>query len=114
MAWIQLTSIEQLRQAIDNSAEKPQLFFKHSTRCIISKMALQEFERSEVHKSCNADFYLLDLLNYRAVSNEIAERLNVFHQSPQAIFLFKKEVLYSETHERIDGKKIQLILDSLK
>jgi len=31
MAWIQLTSIEQLRQAIQNSDVKPQLFFKHST-----------------------------------------------------------------------------------
>jgi bacillithiol system protein YtxJ len=113
MAWLQLTSPVQLLEAINSSSIKPQLFFKHSTRCIISKMALQEFERSGVIKSGLADFYLLDLLNYRSISNEISERLNIIHQSPQAIILFENKVLYSETHERIDGKKVQVILDTI-
>jgi bacillithiol system protein YtxJ len=114
MAWITLNSQAQLQEAIILSETMPQLFFKHSTRCIISKMALQEFERSGVINSISANFYLLDLLNYRDISNEISNRLNIIHQSPQTIMLFKNEVLYSETHDRIDGHKIQLILDSLK
>jgi bacillithiol system protein YtxJ len=114
MAWIHLTSQEQLHEAINRSETKPQLFFKHSTRCIISKMALQEFERSEVIHSSDADFYLLDLLNYRTISNEISARLNVVHQSPQAILLAKNEVVYSETHERISGAKVQNILETIK
>lgn len=113
MAWIQLTSQEQLQEAINRSDTKPQLFFKHSTRCIISKMALQDFESSGVIDTNAADFYFLDLLNYRPISDEIAERLNVFHQSPQAILFSKNEVLYSETHDRINGVKVQQILDSI-
>jgi len=114
MAWIHLTSKEQFQEAINNSETKPQLFFKHSTRCIISKMALKEFEQSGVIDSSDADFYLLDLLNYRNISNEISECLNIVHQSPQAILLARKEVLYSETHERINGAKVQHILDAIK
>lgn len=113
MAWIHLTSQGQLEEAINLSEAKPQLFFKHSTRCIISKMALQAFESSRVLDSGAADFYLLDLLNYRTISNEITNRLNIIHQSPQAIMLSKNEVIYSETHDRIDGLRIQQILDSI-
>jgi bacillithiol system protein YtxJ len=114
MAWIHLNSIEQLLKAVENSQVKPQLFFKHSTRCIISKMALQEFERSGVVNSEFADFYLLDLLNYRGISNEIAELLNVVHQSPQAILVSKNQVIYSETHERIDGNNVKKLIDSIR
>jgi bacillithiol system protein YtxJ len=114
MAWIHLTSQEQLQEAINRADTKPQLFFKHSTRCIISKMALQDFERSGVIDVSEADFYLLDLLNYRQISNSISEGLNIIHQSPQAIMLSKSEVIYSETHERINGAKVQQILDGFK
>ena len=114
MAWIHLTSQEQLQEAINSNESKPQLFFKHSTRCIISKMALQDFERSTVIDSSAADFYLLDLLNYRNISDEISKRLNIIHQSPQVIMLSNNEVLYSETHDRINGAKVQHILDAIK
>lgn len=114
MAWIHLTSQEQLQEAINRAETKPQLFFKHSTRCIISKMALQDFERSGVIDVSEADFYLLDLLNYRSISNEISAELNIIHQSPQAILLSKNVVIYSETHDRINGSKVQQILDGLK
>jgi bacillithiol system protein YtxJ len=77
-------------------------------------MALQDFERSRVIDSTSADFYLLDLLNYRNISDEISKRLNIIHQSPQVIMLSNNEVLYSETHERINGAKVQHILDEIK
>lgn len=114
MAWLHLNSIEQLQIAIQNSENKPQLFFKHSTRCIISKMALQEFERSGVLDHTSADFYLLDLLNYRTISNEIAEQFKVVHQSPQAILVSNNVVVYSETHERIDGNNVKKLIDSFQ
>lgn len=114
MAWNHLTSKEQFQAAINNSETKSQLFFKHSTRCIISKMALNDFEKSGVLNSQNADFYLLDLLNFREISNEISNCFNIIHQSPQAILFSKNEVLYSETHERINGAKVQHILDAIK
>jgi bacillithiol system protein YtxJ len=113
MAWIQLISEEQFEEAIHRSETKPQFFFKHSTRCIISKMALKEFERTGVVNSIIADFYLLDLLNYRSISNEISERLNIVHQSPQGILLSKNKVVYLETHEKIDGIKVLNVLDKI-
>ena len=83
MNWNQLISMDQLSELKKKSTEKPQLIFKHSTRCSISIMALNRFERGE--GASNVDFYLLDLLSFRNISNEIADQFNVHHQSPQIL-----------------------------
>jgi bacillithiol system protein YtxJ len=38
MNWIELSDLEQVDQIIQQSLLKPQLIFKHSTRCSISSM----------------------------------------------------------------------------
>ena len=45
--------------------------------------------------------YYLDLLNFREVSNEIANRYSVQHQSPQILVLKNREVVYDVSHEGI-------------
>jgi bacillithiol system protein YtxJ len=96
MNWITLNSIEQLDQIKEASFTKPQLLFKHSTTCSISKMAFSRFERAEAPD--NIDFYYLDLLNYRAISNAIAEKFQVHHESPQVILIKNGECKYDESH----------------
>ena len=44
MNWINLTDINQLDLIVEESKIKAVVIFKHSTRCIISKMALRGFE----------------------------------------------------------------------
>ena len=109
--WVKISSIDQLNDVLLNAREKPALFFKHSTRCSISSMALNSFERYWKHDSDFCDLYFIDLLNYRDVSNEIAILTGVVHQSPQVIVVHQKEVLYDATHSSIDGRKIESILN---
>ena len=45
MNWKQLTDFQQLKQLTEASYQDPVLFFKHSTRCSLSVMALNRFER---------------------------------------------------------------------
>lgn len=59
----------------------PTLLFKHSTRCPISAGALEEME------AFGGEFVYLDLIAHRDVSNEIARRLGVQHESPQLILV---------------------------
>lgn len=108
--WNQLTSIEQLNQLVLSVQTKPVLIFKHSTRCGISSMALNSFRMSWSSDNELADLYMLDLLNHRDVSNEIAMLTGVMHQSPQVIVLSKKEVIYDASHSQIDTRKIESIL----
>ncbi|AGC78156.1 bacillithiol system protein YtxJ [Nonlabens dokdonensis] len=112
--WELLESIDQLENVIKNSTIKPKVIFKHSTRCGISRMVLNQFEKGFESNEDAVTFYFLDLLNYREVSNAVAEKLNVRHQSPQVIILYDKEILHTESHHGIDIKKVQQIVSNKK
>lgn len=99
--WLPLENEEQLQNAIQSSSESPIIIFKHSTRCFISKMALRNFE-SEFAQN-NIKSYLLDLINYRSISNDIARQLEIQHQSPQLLIVSNGKVIHTSTHENIDG-----------
>ena len=73
----------------------PLLLLKHSTRCPISAAALEEVE------AFTPDFVYLDLLAHRDVSNAIADRLGVPHESPQAILLKGGRAVAVLNHDEI-------------
>lgn len=106
MPWIKLTDENQLEECWNLSHQKPQLIFKHSTRCSISIMALTRFQGSGILDSDVIDSYYLDLLTFRNISNAIETKSGVVHQSPQVIVLNKGEVFLSETHGMINGRAI--------
>ncbi|PPK95477.1 MULTISPECIES: bacillithiol system redox-active protein YtxJ [Nonlabens] len=110
--WDTLESIDQLDNIIKNSSIKPKVIFKHSTRCGISRMVFNQFQKGYESNDDNVTYYLLDLLSYRDVSNAVAQKLNVVHQSPQVIIIFNKEVVHTESHHGIDIKKVQQIVSS--
>ena len=110
LPWNQLTSIEQLRSILTPPLEKPVLLFKHSTRCGISTVNLNAFEKTWSSGNELCDIYYLDLLNHRDVSNEIASLTGVVHQSPQVIVLKGSEVIYDASHSSIDARKIESLL----
>lgn len=105
IGWIQLTSLEQLNEIIDASADKPVLIFKHSTRCSVSRMVLRQFE-NEFDKEEKITPYFLDLLEHRNVSNEIADRFGVIHQSPQVIVVKDGKAIYNTSHSDIEAVKL--------
>jgi bacillithiol system protein YtxJ len=96
MNWISLTTEEQLSQIKEKSVTVPQVIFKHSTRCSISSMVLDRLERSSTPESI--DFYYLDLIANRNISNKIAEVFNVYHESPQILIIKDGECIYDESH----------------
>lgn len=110
--WDTLESIDQLDNIIKNSSIKPKVIFKHSTRCGISRMVFNQFQKGYESNDDNVTYYLLDLLSYRDVSNAVAQKLNVVHQSPQVIIIFNKEIVHTESHHGIDIKKVQQIVSS--
>ena len=111
-SWEELKDSEALRQYVEKSEQVPVLFFKHSTRCSISSMALSRFEEKwDTNEDCK--LFFLDLLQFRPVSNLLADLTNVEHQSPQVIVLFNEEVIYTATHSAIDAKDIHELLQQL-
>ncbi len=104
--WISLTDLGQLNEIITLSNEKPVLIFKHSTRCSISRMALKQFE-NEFDLQAKVTPYFLDLLEFRSISNEIATRFNVMHQSPQLLLIRDGIAIYDVSHDSIDAQELK-------
>lgn len=96
--WIPLTDAESLDALEDASFSTPCLVFKHSTRCSISEIAKLRLEDDWDVDSGSVKAYYLDLLRYRPISNALAERYAVFHESPQVLLLQNGECTYDESH----------------
>ena len=101
MPWLPLSTIDQLEPIADQSKIKTQLIFKHSTRCGISRMVMNQFV-SAYDVDVNADLHYLDLLNYRDVSNEVGYKFQVMHQSPQLLVLRNGVVVAHASHGAIN------------
>ena len=105
--WNALTEIKQLDAIVEASTEKPVVIFKHSTRCSISRMALKNFEREYDLAESEAAPYFLDLLEHRDISNEIAQKFQVIHQSPQLILIKDGKAVYNASHSEIDAEALK-------
>ena len=107
LQWNILDSKEQLESIIEESYQKPQVIFKHSTTCPISSMAKRRLEQNW---SVATSPYYLDLIRYRSVSNEIADRLSVIHESPQIILVKDGKAIYDESHLDISVDSLAEVL----
>ncbi len=99
MIWTKITSIDQLNNIDSESQSEKILIFKHSTSCSISRMALNRLEsnwKSEYGETLKP--YYLDLIAHRNISNEIADRYDVIHESPQVLLISKGKSFYNESH----------------
>lgn len=99
MEWKPLTEVGQLEDVDRASREKAVLILKHSTRCSISSAALARLERAwssaddEEHSA-----YYLDLIRHRDVSDAIALRYGVRHESPQVLVIRNGRCVHTDSH----------------
>ena len=106
--WKPLHQHEQVDELRHVSAGRPQIIFKHSTRCSISSLALRRFEQQVVHS--NADFHFLDLVAHRDISEQVSKIFDVRHESPQVLFITDGDCVYDESHFGIDADKINQMI----
>ena len=104
MNWKNIEDYNQVQNLVEASHKQPQVIFKHSTRCSISVMAKNRLERSGLPDQIQ--FHYLDLLQYRDISNKIAEQFSVYHQSPQILLIKNGECIFEETHSAISMDEI--------
>ena len=102
-----LDKMEQFDEIDEISKTKPVVLFKHSTRCSISRMALKQFDAEFNYPEEKIDWYLLDLLNHRDLSNEIASRYNVVHQSPQIVVIRNGKAVFNVSHDSISAEDLK-------
>ena len=102
LPWIPLSQLQQLKFIKDKSKTKTQVIFKHSTRCGISRMVMNQFVANYELTEQDLDLYYLDLLSYRDVSNEVGYAFQVMHQSPQILIIKNGVAVANASHGGIN------------
>lgn len=103
--FIELNSIERLEELFEKSNEQAIVLFKHSVTCPISLGVYQEVSEVE------ADVNIVIVQKSRNVSNEIAGRTGIRHESPQAIILKNGAPVYHASHFDITAEEVERILE---
>lgn len=106
LPWIPLVSMDQLDAIQEQSKSKPVVIFKHSTRCGISSMTFRQFESNYQVPQDTIALYYLDLLAYRDISNEVAIRFQVLHQSPQMLIIKNVTTVHASSHYQVQAATI--------
>lgn len=105
--WIPLNTVDQLGTIKEKSSSRPQVIFKHSTTCGISRMVLNMFKSSYNLQDGQMDLYFLDLLANRDVSNAVASKFGVMHQSPQLLIIKNGVVVIHDSHGAISDINLE-------
>lgn len=107
----ELTSMSELDRVLAQSAERPQLIFKHSNVCGISAAAYEELQH-HLTKPAEIGYWLVTVQLARDISNEIASRLNIEHESPQAILVRDGKAVWNASHRKITSQTLAEAINS--
>jgi bacillithiol system protein YtxJ len=112
MSWREITTLNEWKEVLERSSERPAVILKHSTACPVSASALEEYEEY-LRKDPNrdVDYLLVKVIESRPVSNQIAEDLGVKHASPQIIFFKNGEAVWNASHWAVTAKHMTAVLN---
>jgi bacillithiol system protein YtxJ len=78
------------------------LVLKNSTRCPISSGVRMKYEDYATKCDKNINFYIIDVISERNISEEFSKRTGIKHESPQAIILVKGIPVWNKSHYEIN------------
>ena len=109
---VPLHDIESVDAAIEESRERPVLLFKHSRYCGVSCEALDELQS---HIDAQAvpvvSYKMVTVQTHRPVSDAVAQRLGIRHETPQAILLRNGKAVWNASHFRITARQLDQAID---
>jgi bacillithiol system protein YtxJ len=101
-----LKKIDTLEQFEDVLKQEDQFFLlKHSLTCPISHAAYQEYQKYAGDNQ-NVPTYYLAVQDARPLSNEVAEKFEIKHESPQALLIKNGEAIWNASHWKITNRSL--------
>ena len=101
----ELTSSADIDAMLEASNERTVALLKHSIACPISARGQEQFVGLEGES--DPEMYAVVVQYARDVSNEIAERLGVQHETPQAILIRNGEAVHVRSHYDIKTDELR-------
>jgi bacillithiol system protein YtxJ len=108
-----LRHLNDLDQLLDDSAHRPVLLFKHSYSCGTSAEALDELmAHLDDHRRQDTDYAVVTVQTHREISNAVSTRLGIRHETPQALLIRDRRVLWSASHFRVTADAVAKALQA--
>jgi bacillithiol system protein YtxJ len=101
-----LEHVDELHRLIAESQSRPVLLFKHSYTCGVSMEALDELVAHMNEGAGAAQYAMVTVQTHRAVSNAVAQKLGVRHETPQALLIRDGRVVWSASHFRVTAAAV--------
>lgn len=113
MNYLELREVNQLEEISKKSSDVASgvLIFKHSNRCAISSMVWSRFKRAWDISMDDLPIFYVDVIRSRELSNAIADKYNVRHESPQVLLVQNDECVYSTSHMDISPNNLKKVLN---
>ena len=111
MGFSVLGTLDDLDPALAASAHHPLLLFKHSLTCGASAHAREEVEAFMAEPARTVDAWIVHVQTGRAISNAIADRFGIRHESPQVLLIANGQAVWHASHYRITRREIAAALD---
>lgn len=100
----QLDTLDDLAKVLAAADREPVLIYKHSLTCGSSAWALEEVRA--LAEQTTVPIALVPVQTARPVSNEIAARFGVRHESPQLLIVERGRVLWHSSHSGVTAERI--------
>jgi bacillithiol system protein YtxJ len=105
--FVEIDDVESLDRFISEAGETPAIVFKHSNTCGISARVYREI--SQVTRPVG----IVTVQQARDVSDEIARRFGIQHETPQALIVCGDKVLWSASHYAVKAQAVEEALESV-
>jgi len=107
----EITCSQDFKEILDESCQRKIILFKHSTRCPISDHAWHEVQDFIQQAPDEVLVVMIKVIESRPVCSQVTEELGVKHQSPQALLLSDRKVLWHASHQSVTQDKITKALE---
>ena len=107
----EITCTQDLGQILDESCQHQIILFKHSTACPVSSRAWQEVQNFIKESPDEVSVGRIKVIECRPVSGQVTEQLGCKHQSPQALLVKDRQVLWHASHNEVTQAKLMKALE---
>ena len=102
---VRLASIPDAEAMLAASQSRPVILFKHSASCPVSAVA--KLQVGALRAADDTPVYVVVVQKARAVSDWLADALDVRHETPQAVVIAAGTAVHVETHGRVRASSLR-------
>jgi len=107
----EITCSQELGEIMDESCQRKIILFKHSTSCPTSAHAWREVQNFIQKSPGEVLVVMIKVIESRPICSQVTADLGVKHQSPQALLLSNRKVLWHASHQEVTQENIKKAIE---